>query len=136
VRESISEANHSTKFIICRETNDQVLWIVWMQWISRNNQWMLDYVTGENPIELVHLFAKQNSWISGVGTWLVETLLKTVSWRWHDEILLNSGPRYEKAWPFYDKVFGPSVWKIENMYWAWRHAPVWRKILEKESKVA
>ena len=103
---------------------DKVLWIVWVKPIEDDE--MRKFSKTSNPWELVNLFALKDSWVPWVWKGLINTLKCNAKKLWYTEILLNSWPRYEKAWWFYDKVLWERVWEIKDRYWEWRDAPVWR----------
>jgi GNAT superfamily N-acetyltransferase len=86
----------------------------------------------EQPAELVNMYVAGESRGGGVGKALVESLIGAANNAGHTELLVNSGPRYEKtAWGFYDKLFGKRLATLLDYYGKGIHAPVWRMDLSK-----
>ena len=117
-----------TTFLYCKNW-EKVLWIVWFKELNSNDINMLHFAQTKKPAELVNLFSLKDSWVSWIWKHLISELKKQVKNKWFTEIILNSWPRYQNAWWFYDKVIGERIWEIQDRYWKWRHAPVWSKVL-------
>ena len=95
---------------------------------------MMEYASTSYPSELVNAYVSQD-YIKkkGIGRALVNALVELATVMGHTEIILNSGPRYEDSWAFYDNVFGPRVNTAIGMYpdknGEGGDAPIWRKLL-------
>lgn len=77
--------------------------------------------------EVVNLFVGSESRGSDAGRALVEAAARVSH---APELVVNSGPRYEASWGFYDKVFGNRIGLLRDYYGEGRDAPVWSLILE------
>lgn len=80
--------------------------------------------------EAVNLFVGRESRGSDAGRALVEAAA-TASHA--SELIVNSGPRYEESWGFYDRVFGDRVGLLRGYYGEGRDAPVWSLIIDDAS---
>lgn len=92
---------------------------------------MKGYARGKRPIEMVHAFVAVGGAAKGVGSSLVEALESRARQDGHDEMLLNSGPRYASTgWGFFDRQPGyERLGVLENYYGQGQHAPVWGRWL-------
>ncbi len=87
---------------------------------------MRELSTTDQPVELVNMYVAGESRGGGVGKALVESLIEAAKNAGHTELLVNSGPRYERtAWGFYDKLFGARIATLLNYYGKDVHAPAW-----------
>lgn len=92
---------------------------------------MLKYAQTDNPTEVINAFvAEEHRAGSGVGTALWNRIVSDSQVKGFKEIVVNSGPRYEKTgWPFWDKKMGARLEPAKNYYGPGIDAPVWRKSL-------
>lgn len=93
---------------------------------------MIPYTTTKNAIELINCYVSIDDRKGrGVGTKLVERVEEDARENGYTEIILNSGPRYEKTgWGFYDKLSGyERIAVAKNYYGEGGDAVVWRKEL-------
>lgn len=79
--------------------------------------------------ELVNLFVDTNAQGKGVGKQLFNALCTLAREKGYQQILLDSGPRYQKSWPFYDKICDQSAGVIADKYGEGYHAKTWIKYL-------
>jgi hypothetical protein len=106
--------------------------IVGVMGLSSPAQSMKPFARTEDPIELITAYVSpKDRMVRGVGRALVIRLEKEAKIQGKTEIILNSGPRYEKTgWGFYDRLEGfERVGQARNMYGPGFHAQVWSKIL-------
>jgi GNAT superfamily N-acetyltransferase len=83
-----------------------------------------------NSAELINFFVNPNSRGSGVGKALLFAAFEKAEDQGFEEMIWNSGPRYEKtAWGFYDHVVGDGTTPENNYYGPGAHARIWRKKL-------
>lgn len=80
----------------------------------------------ERPVEVINAYVSGRSRQSGAGTALIERIKEEARSAGFTELLVNSGPRYEKSgWGFYDKVIGAKLGFIANFYGEGFDAAVW-----------
>lgn len=122
--------NKQRKYIVAVDTDNNPIWIIWMKSRNSIDGTMSLFTNSDRPVELINFFvSKEFKW-----TWIWKTLLnglieyaKSVD---ATEIVVNSWPRYQSSWWFYDKHF-ERVWVARDYYWKWVDATVWRMILKK-----
>lgn len=116
------------RFLVAVSTGDEIAGVVGMR---PPTQTMGAYARGERPIEMIHAFVARNLQRGGVGSALVAALEQESREGGHDEVLLNSGPRYATSgWGFFDRQPGyERQGVIRNLYGPGQDAPVWSKLL-------
>lgn len=88
---------------------------------------MRKFATQECAAELVNAYVIRRDRRIRTGTILFEHLVQRAEEQGFTELLVNSGPRYEKTgWPFWTFCMGEPVAMMKDKYGAGRHAPVWR----------
>jgi GNAT superfamily N-acetyltransferase len=89
------------------------------------------FATGERPAELVHIFVAPGFERRGFGSALISALEDRARGGGHDEVLVNSGPRYATSgWGFYDRLPGfERRGIVRDLYGPGQDAPVWGKRL-------
>jgi len=93
---------------------------------------MLDYAKTQKPMELITALVSDDARRTGAGKELVRALIKKATERGAEEIIVNSGPRYEKTgWPFWQHLFGEPIGTAVGFYGPGGDAKVWRKLLKK-----
>jgi len=92
---------------------------------------MRRFARGLHPVEMIHAFVAVELAGKGVGTALVEALEGRARLDGHDEMLLNSGPRYAATgWGFFDRQPGyERRGVLRDFYGPGQDAPVWGKRL-------
>jgi GNAT superfamily N-acetyltransferase len=104
---------------------------VGMMGLERPGPEVAAFATTDNPIELVNAYVLKSSRDAGVGRALVRHLEDKARADGHTELLLNSGPRYQRSgWPFWRKMYGEPVGSLPDYYGAGFDAMVWRTSLE------
>lgn len=85
----------------------------------------LDHV--DDSIELLNAFVSPEVFRGGgVGRKLLEAVCLAGENEGKQQLVVHSGPRYEKSWGFYDKMAGENTGFIQNKYGEGRHAKTWR----------
>ena len=80
--------------------------------------------------ELVNVFLDSEQRGKGLGYKLMEYCFKKAKEMGSEEVIWNSGPRYEHtAWQFYNKLVGNPIAIVHNYYGRHVDAQVWRKVL-------
>ncbi|HEC65669.1 MAG TPA: GNAT family N-acetyltransferase [bacterium] len=92
---------------------------------------MLEYASeGQIAGEMVNVFLHKGLRRLGLGRVLFETISDRARELGYQELIWNSGPRYEDtAWGFYTYLVGEPIATAEDYYGKGRHAPIWRKKL-------
>jgi GNAT superfamily N-acetyltransferase len=84
----------------------------------------------DNSVELLNAFVSQSYYRGkGVGRRLFEAACTCGRALGADYLLVNSGPRYQNSWGFYDRVCDNEHGFIDHKYGPGRHAKTWKKIL-------
>jgi ribosomal protein S18 acetylase RimI-like enzyme len=127
MRKSVRSENPRS-YLVAEDTDGTAIGIVGFMPPSDR---MKEFAITPNPAELINAYvAKESRAGRGVGSALVRGLEMTAKTKGHTEIVLNSGPRYQKtAWGFYDQLPGFQRVGIAEKLYGDRNAPVWRKIL-------
>lgn len=108
-----------------------------------DGQKMLAFKESKNPVEFINAYVDESHRAGkGVGKALFTALENLAREQGFSEILVNSGPNFEKSgWEFWDSIMGPKkrdpifdkgtiinhVGFAKDMYGPGRDAPVWRK---------
>lgn len=100
--------------------------------VTHPGELMREHATTENPLEIVNLFVARESKRGGVGTRLLEDAFLFAEYIGATEAMVNSGPRYEDAWKFYDAKFGGRLTTLKDHYGPGLDAPVWSKKLKEQ----
>lgn len=80
--------------------------------------------------ELINAFVDPAARGRGVGKQLVQNLETTAGYFGYEDIVVASGPRYQKTgWPFWSSLYGQPAWVCPDAYGPGNDAPVWRKKL-------
>ncbi|OGK61161.1 hypothetical protein A3G67_01485 [Candidatus Roizmanbacteria bacterium RIFCSPLOWO2_12_FULL_40_12] len=109
------------------ERPDKILGVVGMQLPGDK---MRDFAKTKRPIELINLFVLPDTRRAGAGSSLVAVLESKAQEKGFTEVVLNSGPRYRKAWKFYDELPGyRRAGILTDHYGPGNDAPVWNKVL-------
>jgi len=83
----------------------------------------------EESAELLNAFVDDDWKGKGVGRKLFNAVCEGVQMGGRKMLLVNSGPRYEKSWPFYDNVCDQNTGFIKDKYGIDRDANTWVKFL-------
>jgi len=86
----------------------------------------------ERPLEVINAFVHPEARGQLLGEQLLHGVEEHAATTDHDALIVNSGPRYAKAHPFYNKHFGDSTTTIEDLYGPGLHAPVWERPVPKK----
>ena len=116
-------------YFVAEDQNGEVIGVIGYK---KPDDKMLEFTSTPNPAELVNAYVKIDERKGkGVGRALVAKLEESAKDMGFTEIVLNSGPRYEKTgWGFYDKLPGyKRVGVAVKLYGEGGDAPVWTKIL-------
>lgn len=85
--------------------------------------------TPDESAELLNAFVSSEVYRGGgIGRKLFEAICNTARQAGKGQLLINSGPRYEASWGFYDKVCDESCGFIKGKYNGF-DAKTWRKSL-------
>jgi len=104
--------------------------VVGMMGLQAPTEEMLALATTTNPIELINAYVLRSSREAGVGTALVRHIESKARSDGRTELLLNSGPRYQRyGWPFWRKNYGEPVDVLVDYYGPGFDAMVWRTML-------
>lgn len=94
---------------------------------------MIKHFQLENPdenIELLNAFVSPEIFRGGgVGRKLLQKIIGEGKILGKRQLLINSGPRYQKSWGFYDK-FAEQTDYIQNKYEEGGHAKTWKIALQ------
>jgi GNAT superfamily N-acetyltransferase len=91
---------------------------------------MRPFVTTEKPIEFINAYVDPNQRSKGLGQALAAKLEEKAVQAGHTEVVVRSGPRYEKSgYPFWTRMYGQPVSVQKDFYGAGYDSPVWRKRL-------
>lgn len=83
-----------------------------------------------SSMELLNAFVRSESFRgNGVGKQLFQRVCDYAKEQGAINLIVHSGPRYQKSWGFYDRVCDASKGFIENKYGSGRHAKTWIKAL-------
>src|SRR5258708_2972796 len=86
--------------------------------------------TFEESAELLNAFVSNEVFRGGgVGRKLFKAVCAEVKSQGKKELVVNSGPRYQESWGFYDKVCDGNWGFIKNKYGQGRDAKTWIKHL-------
>lgn len=117
----------SRRYLFAQDTSGLILGVMGLQ---IPEEAMLRFSLTDKPIELINAYALRNSRAKGVGSTLLAAIEVLAKESGHEEIILNSGPRYkETGWPFWRKKYGDPVGILEDRYGPGLDAMVWRKVL-------
>jgi GNAT superfamily N-acetyltransferase len=88
----------------------------------------------EESIELLNAFVSADIFRGGgVGRKLLDAICDAGRAEAKKQLLIHSGPRYQKSWGFYDKMTDEQIDDesrfIQNKYGEGRHAKTWKKTL-------
>jgi len=110
------------------EDSGKVIGVIGMK---KPDEVMMGFARSPNPYELVNAYVDPDYRRGrGVGSSLVLELEYLARQKGFTELVLNSGPRYEKTgWEFYDKIGYKRVGLAEKYYGDGGDAPVWSKML-------
>lgn len=116
------------RYVVAENNVGQVVGVMGMQTPSDE---MMEYATpGETTTELINAFAEPTQRGRGAGRAMVTKLEEMAHQVGCTELIVNSGPRYEKTgWPFWKRLYGEPVAIAESIYGPGVDAPVWRKSL-------
>jgi len=81
----------------------------------------------DNSIELLNVFVSTDIFRGGgIGRKLINAICAAGKSEGKKQLLIHSGPRYQKSWGFNDKVTDQECGFIENKYGTGRHAKTWK----------
>jgi GNAT superfamily N-acetyltransferase len=122
------ERRSPTRFLVAVAPGGEVVGVVGVRPLAPV---MAAFARGEHPVEMVHAFVAANLERSGLGSALVTALEERARQDGHDEVLLNSGPRYAASgWGFFDRQPGyERRGVLRDHYGPGQDAPVWGKRL-------
>lgn len=127
VRESVENPDAVRYYAVARTGSGMV---VGMMGLAPPEEPLKPFVTTDNPIEIVNAYVAKGMRGLDIGSLLLRHLLNKAEREQYEQVLLSSGPRYEKTgWPFWDKQFGESIGVLENRYDGCVDAKVWGKLL-------
>ncbi|HMS50287.1 MAG TPA: GNAT family N-acetyltransferase [Candidatus Saccharibacteria bacterium] len=126
VEQSLQGAN-SRQYVVAEDTAGVV---VGMMGLDVPEGAMQELAATENPAEIVNAYVSADTRFSGTGKALVARLEETARAEGRTELLVNSGPRYEKSgWRFWTSMFGEPIHELKDYYGPGYRAMVWRKPL-------
>jgi GNAT superfamily N-acetyltransferase len=106
--------------------------VIGMMGLQTPDESMLAFATTGNPGELINAYILGDQRGTGVGRGLVSHLEAKAIEQGHDELLVNSGPRYMlSGWPFWRRMYGEQADVAKDYYGPSFDAMVWRKTLIK-----
>jgi len=118
-------------YVVAEDPEGQVVGLMGLIPVSEK---MVAFTTSPNAGELINADIADNQRRKGVGRALKNTLEAIAMSRSYDEIVVNSGPRYESTgWPFWEKMYGPHVGIAKDLYGPGGDARVWRHALIPEA---
>jgi L-amino acid N-acyltransferase YncA len=120
--EESSQGDTGRHYLVAQDGNGTIAGIIGL---TEPDEDMKAYAKTEHPLELVNFFANQKG--QGAGKLLMAALEQQAVQEGATELVVNSGPRYEDSWGFYDHVLGPRVAMMKDKYGPGRDAAVWRK---------
>lgn len=141
IHEIVNAVEFSTQALISRQyavaenSDGQVVGLMGLKPLDRR---MRLYALTKKPVEVINAFVHPNEQGHGVGRALLARIEDMAIERGYEEIVLNSGPRYEKSggWEFWQHTIGEPVYIAHGYYGDGRNAPVWRKLLAKSGSDA
>jgi GNAT superfamily N-acetyltransferase len=126
VHANAAENNQDRRYLIAQTQDGTVAGIMGL---TASGDDMKPYAHTDHPLEIVNAFVSGDQRGQGIGHKLEAAIEDLARESGATELMVNSGPRYQDAWKFYDQLFGPPVVVLENQYGPGNHAPVWRKNL-------
>lgn len=94
---------------------------------------MTEFSVTSNPAEVINAYVDGQQRGAGVGKALLSGIEKLALARGHDELIVNSGPRYRlTGWPFWTRMYGEPVAMAKDYYGTGYDAAVWRTLLSIE----
>lgn len=122
------EGGRPGQFLVAVAVEAGIVGVLGMRPLSRP---MAAFSQGRRPVEMVHAFVTVEAAGTGIGSALVAALEERARLEGHDEILLNSGPRYAASgWGFFDRLAGyERRGVLGDLYGPGQDAPVWSKHL-------
>lgn len=122
------ERRSPARFLVAVAPGGEIVGVVGMRPLAPV---MGAFARGERPVEMVHAFVAPDLARRGYGSALVAALEETARQHGHDEVLLNSGPRYAgSGWGFFDRQPGyERRGVLRDHYGPGQDAPVWGKRL-------
>lgn len=85
--------------------------------------------TPDESAELLNAFVASKFQGQGIGKKLFGRVCEATRQQGKKLLLINSGPRYQKSWGFYDKVCDESCGFIKEKYGSGSDAKTWKKKL-------
>ncbi len=124
VREKESEDRIRNYFIAQNDNNE----IIGCMAYSKPDKSMRDHfsITDSNAYEILNAFIDPEHHKKGAGKALFQRITEQAYADGIDTIVVNSGPRYEDSWPFYDSVCEKDYGFIRNKYGDGRDAKTWK----------
>lgn len=122
--------NKQRKYIVAIDSDNNPIWMIWIKFDTVIDKSMKSFTNSYKPVELVNFFVKKEFKWTWIWKTLLNGLIEYAKFVDATEIVVNSWPRYQNSWWFYDKHF-ERVWLATDYYWKWVDAPVWRMILKK-----
>lgn len=120
------DAHHRRRhYLVAKDISGQVLGCVGY---ADPAQYHLDHhgITAEESIEVVNFFVATAAQGKGVGRQLFNAVVARAKADGKKTLVLDSGPRYRKAWNFYSKIFGNDGGWIKDLYSPGIDAKTWR----------
>jgi GNAT superfamily N-acetyltransferase len=126
LNQSLQGAN-GRQYVVAEDTGGAV---VGMMGLDVPEGAMQELAATENPAEIINAYVSADSRFSGTGKALVARLEEMAWSSGKTELLVNSGPRYEKiGWRFWTSMFGEPIHELKDYYGPGYRAMVWRKPL-------
>jgi GNAT superfamily N-acetyltransferase len=126
VSSSIEGSNDRT-YVVAENEENKLVGVMGMTLPETD---LLQYATTQKPVELVNAFVDQASRRNKIGDRLANRLEDIALQTGFTEVIVTSGPRYQKSgWPFWTKLYGEPVAIQEDYFGPGNDAPVWRKSL-------
>jgi len=120
-----SLTSEDSSFYIAETPKDGIIGVVGIKTPSEK---MKEFTTSQKAVELVNFFVdKKHRGGKGVGSTLLRRIESEVIKVGKDQIVLNSGRRYQESWGFYDKIGFERVGIAKDIYGVGNDAPVWLK---------
>ncbi len=125
--EESAQGNSDRIFMVAQSGEGQTVGVMGL---ASPDEELRHYAETDLPIEAINAYVTGSHRDRGIGKLLYYALEEKVRLMGFTEVLVGSGPRYEKlGYPFWISLFGQPIAIIKNKYGPGQDAPVWRKSL-------
>lgn len=126
MHESICASN-KRRFVVAEKTGGIIMGVMGLQPAEPT---MRSFAQTPNPSELIAACVDPEYRGQGVGESLVEVLEDQARAEGYSELVVNSGPRYQRTgWPFWTYLYGNPVGVAKDYYGQSNDAMVWHREL-------